>query len=103
MYHTRSDIEKETPEIARKASDADMMMQRARVDQVRALHAFGNSIAVRCRCAPALTGHCSRCRWKSDNAWRRDELRRVAQPEPLKAELRVAETQARAMWRRGNS
>jgi len=93
---TRSDIEKKRLEIARKASDAEMMMQRARVDQVRALYALRQQHRGALQVRAGIDGVLQQVPLEvGQRVAAGTNLARVAQPEPLKAELRVAETQAR--------
>jgi HlyD family secretion protein len=93
---TRSDIEKKRLEIARKASDAEMVMQRARVDQVRALYALRQQHRGALQVRAGIDGVLQQVPLEvGQRVAAGTNLARVAQPEPLKAELRVAETQAR--------
>jgi len=93
---TRSDIEKKRLEIARKAADAEMMMQRARVDQVRALYALRQQHRGALQVRAGIDGVLQQVPLEvGQRVAAGTNLARVAQPEPLKAELRVAETQAR--------
>lgn len=96
QLNTRSDIEKKRLEIARKASDAEMMMQRARVDQVRALYALRQQHRGALQVRAGIDGVLQQVPLEvGQRVAAGTNLARVAQPEPLKAELRVAETQAR--------
>lgn len=92
----RSDIEKKRLEIAKKAADAELAVQRSRVEQVRALSDLRNSNRSALRVRAGIDGVLQQL---SVEVGQRvppgTPLARVAQPEPLKAELRVAETQAR--------
>jgi HlyD family secretion protein len=93
---TRSGIEKKRLEIARKAADAEMMMQRARVDQVRALYALRQQHRGALQVRAGIDGVLQQVPLEvGQRVAAGTNLARVAQPEPLKAELRVAETQAR--------
>jgi len=93
---TRSDIEKKRLEIARKAADAEMTMQRSRVDQVRALYALRQQHRGALQVRAGIDGVLQQVPLEvGQRVAAGTNLARVAQPEPLKAELRVAETQAR--------
>jgi HlyD family secretion protein len=96
QLETRSEIEKKRLEIAKKAADADMTMQRARVDQVRALHALRQQHRGGLQVRAGIDGVLQQVPLEvGQRVAAGTNLARVAQPEPLKAELRVAETQAR--------
>jgi HlyD family secretion protein len=93
---TRSGIEKKRLEIAQKAANADMTMQRARVDQIRALHALRQQHRGAMQVRAGIDGVLQQVPLEvGQRVAAGTNLARVAQPEPLKAELRVAETQAR--------
>jgi HlyD family secretion protein len=93
---TRSGIEKKRLEIARKAADAEMTMQRARADQVRALYALRQQHRGALQVRAGIDGVLQQVPLEvGQRVAAGTNLARVAQPEPLKAELRVAETQAR--------
>jgi HlyD family secretion protein len=93
---TRSEIERTRLDIARKAAAADLTMQRAHLDQLRAQY------ELRCKDAGALL-----VRAGIDGVLQQlpveigqrvasgTNVARVARPDTLKAELRIAETQAR--------
>lgn len=96
QLETRSGIEQKRLEIARKAAEADMQMQRARLDQVRALHALRQQHRGNLQVRAGIDGVLQQVPLEvGQRVAAGTNLARVAQPEPLKAELRVAETQAR--------
>jgi HlyD family secretion protein len=96
QLETRSDIEKKRLDIARKAAIADMTMQRARVDQVRALHELRQQHRGALQVRAGIAGVLQQVPLEvGQRVAAGTNLAKVAQPEPLKAELRVAETQAR--------
>ncbi|HYC61392.1 MAG TPA: HlyD family efflux transporter periplasmic adaptor subunit [Thermoanaerobaculia bacterium] len=96
QLETRSEIEKKRLDIARKAADAEMMMQRARTDQIRALHALRQQHRSALQVRAGIDGVLQQVPLEvGQRVAAGTNLARVAQPEPLKAELRVAETQAR--------
>lgn len=96
QLETRSAIEQKRLEIARKAAVADMQMQRARVDQVRALHQLRQQHRGAMQVRAGIDGVLQQVPLEvGQRVAAGTNLARVAQPEPLKAELRVAETQAR--------
>lgn len=96
QLETRSEIEKKRLDIARKAADAEMMMQRARTDQIRALHALRQQHRGALLVRAGIDGVLQQVPLEvGQRVGAGTNLARVAQPEPLKAELRVAETQAR--------
>ncbi|PYQ31669.1 MAG: RND transporter [Acidobacteria bacterium] len=93
---SRSEIEKKRLEIARKAADAELAVQRSRVEQVRALANLRNSNRDALRVRAGIDGVLQQLPVEiGQRVPPGTPLARVAQPEPLKAELRVAETQAR--------
>jgi HlyD family secretion protein len=93
---TRADIERKRLDIARKASDADMTMQRARVDQIHALHQLRQQHRTALLVRAGIDGVLQQVPLEvGQRVAMGTNLARVAQPMPLKAELRVAETQAR--------
>jgi HlyD family secretion protein len=96
QLETRSGIEHKRLEIARRAAEADMQMQRARVDQVRALHQLRQQHRGAMQVRAGIDGVLQQVPLEvGQRVAAGTNLARVAQPEPLKAELRVAETQAR--------
>lgn len=93
---TRSAIERQRLEIARKAATADMSMQRSRVDQLRALYELRNKHLAALEVRAGIDGVLQQLPIEiGQRVAAGANLAKVAQPEPLKAELRVAETQAR--------
>jgi HlyD family secretion protein len=96
QLETRSAIEQKRLEIAHKAAQADMQMQRAHVDQVRALHQLRQQHRGAMQVRAGIDGVLQQVPLEvGQRVAAGTNLARVAQPEPLKAELRVAETQAR--------
>ena len=81
----------------RTRSTRGMRVQQAAVDQARALSELQASrLATRCKVRPASPACSSRCRSKSgQRVGPGTNLARVADPSRLKAELRIAETQAK--------
>ncbi len=96
QLETRSGIEHKRLEIARRAAEADMQMQRARVDQVRALHQLRQQHRGAMQLRAGIDGVLQQVPLEvGQRVAAGTNLARVAQPEPLKAELRVAASQAR--------
>jgi HlyD family secretion protein len=96
QLETRSGIERQRLAIARKASVAEMEMQRSRVDQLRALHALRQQHRSGLLVRAGIDGVLQQVPLEvGQRVAAGTNLARVAQPTPLKAELRVAETQAR--------
>ena len=92
----RSAIEKQRLTIARQAAVAEVEMQRARVDQRRAEHALRQQQRAALLVRAGIDGVLQQLPVEiGQRVAAGTNLARVAQPEPLKAELRVAETQAR--------
>lgn len=92
----RSAIEKQRLAIARQAAAAEVEMQRARVDQRRAEHALRQQQRAALLVRAGIDGVLQQLPVEiGQRVAAGTNLARVAQPEPLKAELRVAETQAR--------
>ena len=96
QLQNRSAIERQRLAIARKAAEADMTMQRARVDQLRALHDLRQQQKSALFVRAGIDGVLQQLPVEiGQRVGQGTNLARVAQPEPLKAELRIAETQAR--------
>lgn len=96
QLQNRSTIEKQRLDIARKASEADMLMQRSRVDQLRALHDLRQQQRGALQVRAGIDGVLQQLPIEvGQRVAGGTNLARVAQPMPLKAELRIAETQAR--------
>lgn len=96
QLETRSAIEKQRLAIARQAAVAEVEMQRARVDQRRAEHALRQQQRGALMVRAGIDGVLQQLPVEiGQRVAAGTNLARVAQPEPLKAELRVAETQAR--------
>lgn len=92
----RSDIEKKRLVIARRAADAELAAQRARVDQLRALYELRQGQRSALQVRAGINGVLQQLPVEvGQRITAGATLAKVAQPEPLKAELRVAETQAR--------
>jgi len=96
QLQNRSSIERQRLAIARKASEADMMMQRSRAEQLRALHELRQQQKSAMQVRAGIDGVLQQMPVEiGQRVAAGTNLARVAQPMPLKAELRVAETQAR--------
>jgi HlyD family secretion protein len=96
QLRNRSAIEQQRLAIARKAAEADMLMQRSRVDQLRALHELRQQQKNALQVRAGIDGVLQQLPIEiGQRVAAGANLARVAQPMPLKAELRVAETQAR--------
>ncbi|HEX6096182.1 MAG TPA: HlyD family efflux transporter periplasmic adaptor subunit [Thermoanaerobaculia bacterium] len=96
QLQNRSTIEKQRLDIARRASEADMLMQRSRVDQLRALHGLRQQQRGALLVRAGIDGVLQQLPIEvGQRVAAGTNLARVAQPMPLKAELRIAETQAR--------
>lgn len=96
QLESRSEIEKKRLEIARKAAQAEMLMQRSRVDQLRALYQLRQQHQSALLVRAGIDGVLQQLPVEvGQRVAAGANLARVAQPDPLKAELRVAETQAR--------
>lgn len=92
----QSDIEKKRLAIARKVAEAEMMMQRARVDQLRALDELRREHRTSLIVRAGIDGVLQQVPVEvGQRVAAGANVARVAQPDTLKAELRVAETQAR--------
>ena len=96
QLQNRSAIERQRLAIARKAAEADMTMQRSRVDQLRALYDLRQQQRGALQVRAGIDGVLQQLPVEiGQRVGAGTNLARVAQPEPLKAELRIAETQAR--------
>jgi HlyD family secretion protein len=96
QLETRSAIEKKRLAIARQAAVAEIEMQRARLEQSRAEHALKQQEKTALLVRAGIDGVLQQLPVEiGQRVAAGTNLARVAQPEPLKAELRVAETQAR--------
>jgi HlyD family secretion protein len=96
QLETRSAIEKKRLAIARNAAVAEMEMQRASLDQRRSEHALRMQHRGALQVRAGIDGVLQQLPVEiGQRVAAGTNLARVAQPEPLKAELRVAETQAR--------
>jgi HlyD family secretion protein len=96
QLQNRSAIERQRLAISRKAAEADMTMQRSRVDQLRALYDLRQQQRGALQVRAGIDGVLQQLPVEiGQRVGAGTNLARVAQPEPLKAELRIAETQAR--------
>jgi len=96
QLENRSGIERQRLAIARKSAEADMTMQRSRVDQLRALHDLRQQQKSAMHVRAGIDGVLQQLPVEiGQRVGAGANLAKVAQPMPLKAELRVAETQAR--------
>jgi len=92
----RSGIETRRLAIAREAAAAEVQMQRASLDQRRAEHALRQQQRDALRVRAGIDGVLQQLPVEiGQRVAAGTNLARVARPEALKAELRVAETQAR--------
>ena len=92
----RSEIEKKRLEIARKAADAELAVERSKVEQLRALNDLRQSNRGALQVRAGIDGVLQQLPVEiGQRVAAGAPLAKVAQPLPLKAELRVAETQAR--------
>ncbi|HJQ38669.1 MAG TPA: HlyD family efflux transporter periplasmic adaptor subunit [Thermoanaerobaculia bacterium] len=92
----RSEIEKKRLEIARKAADAELAVERSRVEQLRQLTQLRQSHRGALLVRAGIEGVLQQLPVEiGQRVAAGAPLAKVAQPLPLKAELRVAETQAR--------
>lgn len=92
----RSEIEKKRLEIARKAANAELAVERSKVEQIRALAALRQSHRGALQVRAGIEGVLQQLPVEvGQRVAAGAPLAKVAQPLPLKAELRVAETQAR--------
>ena len=93
---TRSRIEKQRIEIARKSAEAEQAVQRSRVEQFRALHELRQKHLAALHVRAGIDGVLQQLPVEiGQRVAAGTPLAKVAQPAPLKAELRVAETQAK--------
>lgn len=93
---TRSDIERTRLDIARKAAIADRTMQRAHVEQLRALYELRRKDAEALHVRAGLDGVLQQLPVEiGQRVISGTNLARVARPDTLQAQLRIVETQAR--------
>jgi len=93
---TRNDIETERLRMAGKAGEAQLAAQRARVDQLRALHDLRAGQFESLRVRSGIDGVLQQVAVEvGQRVAPGATIARVAQPEPLKAQLRIPETQMR--------
>lgn len=93
---TRNDIEGERLRVAERAGNAQLAAQRARVDQLRALFDLRSNQLASLQVKSGIDGVLQQVAVEvGQRVAPGATLARVAQPEPLKAELRIPETQMR--------
>ena len=93
---TRNDIEGERLRVAERAGNAQLAAQRARVDQLRALYDLRASQLSSLQVRSGIDGVLQQVAVEvGQRVTPGATLARVAQPEPLKAQLRIPETQMR--------
>jgi HlyD family secretion protein len=93
---TRLKIEKERLEIAAESVTAQLAVKQAEVDQQRALHGLKQEQVRALRVRPGLSGVLQQLPVQvGQRVTPGTTLAKVAQPEKLKAELKIAETQAK--------
>jgi HlyD family secretion protein len=93
---TRNDIEAQRLAMASRAGDAQLAALRARLEQLRALHALRESQSASLHVRAGIDGVLQVLAVESgQRVAAGTNLARVAQPAPLKAQLRIAETQMR--------
>ena len=93
---TRNDIEEQRLSTARESIEARIRVQQAAVDQARAVMALYNSRLEALKVRPGFTGVLQQVPVEvGQRVAPGQNLARVADPGRLKAELRIAETQAK--------
>ncbi len=93
---TRHDIESERLRVAGRAADAQLAAQRARVDQLRALYELRASQLASLQVRGGIDGVLQQVAVEvGQRVSPGATLARVAEPESLKAQLRIPETQMR--------
>src|SRR5919106_2171834 len=94
--NTRNDIEEQRLSTARESIEARIRVQQAAVDQARAVMALYNSRLEALKVRPGFTGVLQQVPVEvGQRVAPGQNLARVADPGRLKAELRIAETQAK--------
>ncbi|MEZ5293950.1 MAG: HlyD family efflux transporter periplasmic adaptor subunit [Vicinamibacterales bacterium] len=94
--HTRSNLEKERVEVAEESVRAQLLAQQARVDQLRTLYNLRRQQVDQLRVRAGMTGVLEQVPVEvGQQVAPGTNVARVADPNRLKAELRIAETQAR--------
>jgi HlyD family secretion protein len=92
----RNQMEQERLQIASQSNEAQLMAESSRVEQLRALHHLRVSQVEALRVRPGIRGVLQQVPVAvGQQVTPGVNLARVAQPEHLKAELRIAETQAK--------
>lgn len=93
---TRNAIEDERLTVATRSGDAQISAQRARVDQLRALYELRDSQRTSLHVRAGIAGVLQQVPVEAGQRVAAGAtLARIAQPEPLKAQLRIPETQMR--------
>lgn len=94
--HTRSQLEKERVTVAEESVRAQLVAQQARVDQLRTLFTLRRQQVDQLRVRAGMTGVLEQVPVDvGQQVAPGTNVARVADPNRLKAELRIAETQAR--------
>ncbi|MGE0812111.1 MAG: efflux RND transporter periplasmic adaptor subunit [Vicinamibacterales bacterium] len=94
--HTRSNLEKERVEVAEESVRAQLLAQQARVDQLRTLYNLRRQQVDQLRVRAGMSGVLEQVPVDvGQQVAPGTNVARVADPTRLKAELRIAETQAR--------
>lgn len=92
----RNKLEQERLDIAAESKDAQLAAESSRVDQLRALYQLRTSQVAALEVRPGIRGVLQQVPVEvGQQVTPGVNLARVAQPEHLKAELRIAETQAK--------
>jgi HlyD family secretion protein len=93
---TRHELEQERLEIASDSVDAQLLAEKARVEQVRALYTLRKNQVDALKVRAGINGVLQQMPMEvGQEVTPGTTLAKVAQPEKLKAELRIAETQAK--------
>lgn len=93
---TRHELEQERLEIASDSVEAQLSAERARVEQVRALYTLRKNQVEALKVRAGINGVLQQMPMEvGQEVTPGTTLAKVAQPEKLKAELRIAETQAK--------
>ena len=92
----RFELEQQRLQIASRANDAQLLVQRTRVDQLRALYDLRKDQLERLRVRAGIQGVLQQVPVEvGQRLSPGTNIARVAEPERLKAELEIAETQAK--------
>jgi HlyD family secretion protein len=93
---TRHTLEQERVQVAEESIEAQLRAQRARIDQMRSLYTLRRSQVDQLRVRAGMNGVLEQVSFAvGQQVAPGTNLARVADPTRLKAELRIAETQAR--------